>query len=294
MARPPGSWLVRHQLGLFWVVVFALAWAAWIPAAVLQDGGSEQVLGPAGLLALAGAFAPSLAALVLTWLIGGRNALRRLLARLLYWRVGIRWYLLVLCTPALLSLASLGVQRLLGGQVLPGQPLIRQILPPELSTVSLWGLAIPIFIQQMLFSSPMGEEIGWRGYALPRLQSKRSALRASLELGLVWGLWHLPRIWEQYTERPVAVFAGLVAAGVLGTMATAVLFTWVYNSTGCSLLLVLLFHAAYNTTGLLLPATLDLSSLLIGWFVALLVIVWAGPERLCRTGRSTGEPPAHA
>lgn len=287
MAQPRDRWLARQQLGLFWAIVFALAWAAWIPATVVRDDGTQQLLGRAGLLALVGAFAPTLAAIALTLMTAGWRELRRSAARFLLWRVHFGWYLFVLCGPPLMALAALAVESLLDGRRPQfDHPLLRDILPPAQTAVSLWLLVLPVFIQQLLFSSPMGEEFGWRGYALPRLQNRRTALQASLVLGLVWGLWHLPRVWEQYEEQAGLMFAGLIAGNVLGTIATAVLFTWIYNSTGGSLLLMLLFHASYNTAGLMLPATSPLASLLISLVAALAVIAWAGPTRLCRSTSS--------
>ena len=93
----------------------------------------------------------------------------------------------------------------------------------------------------------MGEELGWRGFALPLLQRERSALGVSLVLGAIWGLWHFPLYLVGTDIRPLSIFP----AFVLAVIATSVICTWLYNSTGGSLLIVVLFHAASN-----LPITL--------------------------------------
>lgn len=134
----------------------------------------------------------------------------------------------------------------------------------------------------------MGEEIGWRGFALPRLLAGRSALRASLLLGTIWGLWHVPRVWAQFEGPAGLPFAWFVLGSVLQTVATAILFTWVYHSTRGSLLLALLFHAAYSVAGLFLPPAPSAAGLLIAWLLAL------GAIRAGRPGRMSGRRGAPA
>jgi membrane protease YdiL (CAAX protease family) len=133
--------------------------------------------------------------------------------------------------------------------------------------------------------SALGEEVGWRGYALPRLQAGRSALSASLILGVIWGLYHLPLYFTGQAGRPL----GLFPVFVVSTIALSVILTWVYNGTGGSLMLVVLLHATFN-----LPLTLLIAPLgdrvtvpfllYIGLLVAaaLAVVVWAGPQHLSR------------
>lgn len=110
----------------------------------------------------------------------------------------------------------------------------------------------------------MGEELGWRGFALPRLQARMSALSASLILGLLWALWHLPLYLT--AGHPLSeVFFGWF---LLSILADAILFTWIFNNTRGSLLVVLLFHASIATSGLFLAST-------AGSFVIALVLKWA-------------------
>ena len=244
---------------------------------------------PPALAGLLGAFGPSLAAVVLAAIGDGAYGLRRLLGRLLSWRVGARWYAFVLLYPAAISLATAALYVLFGGPApdFADPPVTRVYpLPPELSEVGPWPLLPFIFLQTLLVGSPMGEEVGWRGYALPRLQAGRSALGASVILGLLWGLWHLPL----YLTRGHPLSEEFFGWFLLGIVADAVLFTWVYNNTRGSLLLALLFHASIVVTDLFVaPAeTTTLSGIALKWGVVAVVVALAGPARLSRQP----QPPA--
>jgi membrane protease YdiL (CAAX protease family) len=207
-----------------------------------------------------------------------------LFKRLLIWRVGVRWYMFVLFWPAVLSLAKTGIGVVLGGAVPDfSQPPFVQLypLPPELLNTVPFIVFLPfVFLQQMLMGSSMGEEPGWRGFALPRMQAHQSSLRASLLLGLFWGVWHLP-LWLTKGHPMQETFWGW---SVLGLMATAVLFTWVYNHTKGSLLLALLFHTSIAITGLFLASAETYSSIevALNWGVAIIAIAVSSPKHLSR------------
>jgi membrane protease YdiL (CAAX protease family) len=154
-------------------------------------------------------------------------------------------------------------------------------LYPLPAGVDPWTLFPLVFVQTLLVGSPMGEEIGWRGYVLPRLQARLPALAASLALGVAWGLWHLPL---------VVASGGHLGWFLLGIVADAVLFTWLYNSTDGSLLLALLFHASIAVTGLYLatsgPAFLAPAA---KWLVVAAVVARYGPATLA-DGRRVATP----
>jgi membrane protease YdiL (CAAX protease family) len=178
------------------------------------------------------------AAVLVTGVIDGRDGVLALLRRFLVWRVGVRWYLVVLLGPVAIYLAAVSLHVALGGSL--GEPLVHRILPG----MSL-ALALPIFF---LFDvTTNGEEIGWRGYALPRLQARYGALAASLVIGAVWAFWHLPKLLNDGGPGyPIWLF-------LLETIAKAVLFTWVFNGTAGSLLTVTLLHSSVNTSTVFLP-----------------------------------------
>lgn len=217
----------------------------------------------------------AVAALVMTGVTQGRAGIRNLLARFLIWRVGVRWYLIVLLGPVLLNLAAIAVFAASRGAV----PNFDNIEAYRIFGRSngVWLLVIPFFLVDAFTN---GEEIAWRGYALPRLQARSSALVSSLVVGLFWGLWHLPRFWSPVGHNEFAFC-------LLHNLAAAVLFTWVFNSTNGSLLLVTLFHAAGNTAYVFLPVNpaagdlaLRITVVSVEIAAACMVLLFTRPESL--------------
>jgi len=258
----------RHPLITFFVLTYALTWAIESPLVFLQD----SVTATQGLvLVILASNVPSVMAIVLTAMVFGRGALRKLLGRLLIWRVNPLWYLVVVLVPVALTAGVLPLNALLGGPALSlGMPLV--------------GAAV--FLAFSIFpGSALGEEIGWRGYVLPRLQTRMSALSASLFLAPIWALWHLP-LW--LTGDPVKTPTFYVPF-FLAVFPLSILLTSVYNSTGGSLLMVVLLHATAN-----FPVTMAIDELgtratvpvLLYWglmaVAAIVVVIWAGPEHLSR------------
>src|SRR5215211_8248621 len=221
------SMLRKHPLITFFVLAYALAWIIESPLVLLRDSVSAG--DPPGLvLVMLASNVPSVVAIVLTAIVLGRGALQKLLARLLIWRVNPLWYLGVVLGPVVLAGGMVAFNALLGG--------------PAIS-VDATLLSAVIMLAFFIFpGSALGEEIGWRGYALPRLQTRMSALSASLLLAPIWALWHLPLWLTGAPGRTPLIYAGFVVSA----FALSVLLTWVYNSTGGSLLLVVLLHGTVN------------------------------------------------
>jgi uncharacterized protein len=268
------SLVKRHPLVPFFVSAYALAWIIESPLVFLRDTFTAG--DPPGLfLVILSANVVSLVAVVLTAVVFGRGALRKLLGRLLIWRVDPRWYLVVFLGPAALLGGTIALNALLG------RPALDIGVPPPLGLV----LMLTFMIAP---GSALGEEIGWRGYALPRLQTRMSALGASLLLAPIWALWHLPLWLTGAPGRTPLVYAGFLVSA----FGLSVLLTWVYNGTGGSLLLVVLMHATMN-----LPITLLYDSLgsrvtvpVLLYFgmllaAAIVVVAWAGPRHLSRKHR---------
>jgi membrane protease YdiL (CAAX protease family) len=170
---------------------------------------------------------PSTVAIVLVAVVHGKAGVRKLLRRLLMWRVGVGWWV-ALVLLSTLALVAVGLSVLFGGDT------------PDID-VTIPG-AVILFLFAIFPGSAGGEEIGWRGFALPHLQADRSALGASVVLGVVWGVWHLPLYLTGADIRPLSLFAPWVLIAV----GASVIYTWMYNGTGGSLLIVVLFHAASN------------------------------------------------
>jgi uncharacterized protein len=258
----------RHPIITFFVLTYVLTWAIESPLVFLTD----SLTATQGLvLVILASNVPSAVAIVLTAIVLGRGALRKLLGRLLIWRVNPFWYLVVFLGPVALTGGVVLLNALMGG--------------PALSLGMTLVGAATFFAFSVVPGSALGEEIGWRGYVLPRLQSRMSALSAALLIAPLWGLWHLP-LW--LTGDPVKTPTFYVAF-FASVFPMSILLTWVYNSTGGSLLMVVLAHATFN-----LPITLTIDDLGTGGRVpsllyfgllavaAIVVVIWAGPEHLSR------------
>ena len=169
----------RHPLTTFFVLAFGITWVVWVPRAA----GAQL-----GVVGQVSTWAPVIAALLAAALTGGRDAVKELGARLVRWRVGWQWYLVVILGPAAFSLAVAGVYTLFGGSWSAAAPLALREGPLVL---------LPLFLLLLTLTDGLGEELAWRGFALPRLLTRYNAFVASLVLGVLWGLWHLPLFWTE-------------------------------------------------------------------------------------------------
>jgi membrane protease YdiL (CAAX protease family) len=216
-------------LGYF-VLAFAFTWVFWWPAVLEARGLIPPLPVPALFL---GAFGPMVAAVALTALEGGRAGLRSLVDRVTRWRVSPVWYGVALLGPIALQLAAMALHVALGGQ------------PPDPAAMVAALPGVLVGTAYMLVQVGIGEEIGWRGYALPRLQSDHSATFSAAILGAVWALWHLPLFFDPATGYSITPFWVFLVFMV----PVSVLFAWVFNSTGGSVLVVMILHAVLNASG---------------------------------------------
>jgi membrane protease YdiL (CAAX protease family) len=242
------SFVERRSLVVYFILAYAFSWAL---SALLS------VSLVFGLLAL---FGPALAALIVSALAEGGPGVRRLLGKLALWRVSLLWYLIAFGLPFLISAAA----RLL----------------------DVWFFhsgsfqANPISgIQLVLFVLVVGEELGWRGYALPRLLENRSALSASLILGVLWVGWHVPT----FILPGMPNVGNSIFAYSLWVISLTVLFTWISQHTRGSVLLATLFHGAANLSGALIGNIAEIDrwwwlSGLVYLAAALLVVLLAGKQ----------------
>ncbi len=267
-----------HQSGSltgFFAATFIVTWAFWVPAALLfgdKAGDRSPFSMPMFvMLQTLGAAGPSIVAYWLVRRSAGRGAVHSIARRYRLWRVGFRWYLVAALLVPAIQLAGLLAGGFLGGNRLiePSSPLGKMLA----DVGYLGALALfPVIIIAQLPSSPLLEEFGWRGFALPRLQERYSALTSSLFLGLLWGLWHLP-LTLAYGD-PVFPF-------LLKITAISVLITWVFNNTGGSMLLAMLCHASLNAS--IVPLSTEAGrwpSVFLVVAVAAAVVAFAGRENL--------------
>jgi uncharacterized protein len=263
------SMVKRHPLITFFVLAYALSWWGW-PLYALD-------LLPVPIAS----FGPFLAALVVLAVTRGKSGAGGLLRRMVRWRVGLRWYTVALLLPVVLSLAATLLNVFMFGAQTPSS-----------AELGGWSNLFTLFAILLLVPGFGGawEEPGWRGYALPRLQSDRSALVASLIVGVLWAFWHLPLMMVGQ-----AAWSDLVQI-----IAVSVVFAWVFNNANGSVLIVMLMHAMNNTISghffsrMFSGAEYVSHSWLLAavWCVAaIVVVVVAGPAHLSRKHHKQEEPP---
>src|SRR5215203_2023701 len=264
------SLIRRHPLITFFVLAFVLSWWPWILYSF--DLVPNPIVG----------FGPFLAALVVLAVTEGKTGIVGLLRRMVRWRVGLQWYLVVILGPAAFSLMVAGIYVVLGGSWAVAAP-------PSIREGPL--LLLPLFLAILTLTDGLGEELAWRGFALPRLLTQYNALVASLILGVIWALWHLPLVWTEGN----AMFHQPVWLLLVDITAKSVLFTWVFLHTRGSVLIAMLFHGATNlfivspdvaSTG---DLTLPLLAAVAKWVLVVVVILVAGPG-LARGPRPEASP----
>jgi membrane protease YdiL (CAAX protease family) len=270
-ASARGNPLAHYPLVSFFVLAYALSWLAWSPWFLSEagtgllpfDGGRfSTILNIAALV-----LGPTLSALVVTAASEGRGGVRRLLGRIVLWRVGFRWYLFVLVgTPAIVVLSTLAMPGALAS-------FQAEAVPRVLFLYVVAGLFF------LFAGGPFFEEIGWRGFALPRLQAVYGPLVGSLVLGVLWGLWHLPLFLIPSWDTPHGSVLD-VALFIVLALALTVLLTWVFNNTKGSVLAVILAHGSLNVSAVamydLFPApsvTEGIANVAVGFGLAAVAVV---------------------
>jgi uncharacterized protein len=182
-------------------------------------------------------FGPSFAALCVVWMFEGSAGLRQWLRRCLSWRLPAYWYALAFLGPPVAILVALGSHAVLGGSVSPS------------AAKGQLGLALLQSGLTMFVGGPLGEEFGWRGYALPELTARLGWRWASLIVGAVWGLWHLPLFFipgMAQAQMPMALF-------MASSVALSVLMARMSVNTAFSVLPAMVFHWSINTWSAFLP-----------------------------------------
>jgi membrane protease YdiL (CAAX protease family) len=266
------SLVKRHPIITFFVLSYVISWVAY-------------PMWASGLYPIAPvfSFAPFLVALLVLAITQGKSGVGGLLRRMVRWRVGLKWYVAALLIPAGITVAAAVLNVVLGAQA------------PSSAELGSWTGLLVTFLAVLLIPGLGGawEEPGWRGFALPRLQSGRSALFASLILGVLIAGWHLP-----------LMFVGQVHyADLLTIMGAVIIFNWVFNNANGSVLIIMLMHATNNTISGQLFGTMfsGADSVRQSWLVAVLwcavaivVVVVAGPAHLSRKHKKQEEGAAES
>jgi uncharacterized protein len=214
--KPVTLFIKRYPLVAFFGLAFALEWAI-TPFAIASPALPPFIL----------TFLPALVALLVVGISESKSGIRTLLSKLILWQVGVVWYIVALGLPVLVGLICIGLALLFGS-----------------TTATLIGTFAAFRLLMFVFAT--GEELGWRGYALPKLQGRFGALGASLLLGVLWFAFHLP------LYLPGQLFAGApVLAHLLVFLATSIIYTWLLNHTQGSVLMASLLHGSMNAFGIL-------------------------------------------
>ncbi len=211
----------NRNLLLFFFIAFAWSWFFWL----LQMLGFNLYVAP---------FGPYVAAFLLTYIHESTEGVKKLLIKGFDPRIGKIWYIpTILLWPVIAGLSFLGASSSEG-------------TPPKLTILFQPWLLIWNFVYIFFLGGPLQEEFGWRGYALTRLQARYSALVSSVVLGMIWAIWHLP-LNLMYLMEP-QYQAGILwpSSTVILFVFVSILFTWIYNNTGGSILATLIFHTMLN------------------------------------------------
>lgn len=287
------AFIKRHPVPTYFALAFAISW-----------GGILLVVGPGGIsgttwqsdprlpfMVLAMLAGPSVAGLLLTGLVSGRAGFRELLSRLLRWRVGARWYAVALLTAPLVFTAVHSALSLTSPVFLPGI-----LTTSDKASLLLLGI-VPALMVGFL------EELGWTGFAIPRLRLRHGILATGLIVGVLWGAWHLLTndFWASSTTSgglPLALFVTATGLSLLVGQLPAyrVLMVWVYDRTG-SLLVAMLMHASLAAcTFILGPSATGVALLTYGfvlaaaWWVVVAAVAVANSGKLSR-GEDTSATP---
>jgi membrane protease YdiL (CAAX protease family) len=233
------SWIMRHTLIAYLLLVFAIGWVFWVPLAVLHDGGfHRQALLSSPLVVVlqtVGAAAPVISAIVVTGITRGRRGVGQLLGGLKRWRVGLRWYAAACLLIPALAVIGIAVRPVLGVHPAIPEGSALDVMLDDIGWIVL-VLTLPLQLLAQCFGSPLLEEPGWRGFALPRIQNLVPAAWAALLVGAIWGLWRLPLLLAFQENLAVSLSLIILQGFLLG---------WLYINTR-SLLIAVLGHASLN------------------------------------------------
>jgi uncharacterized protein len=242
------SWIMRHPLAAYLLLVFAIGWVFWVPLAILHNGGSnlQSLLSSPLVIVLQtiGATAPVISAIVVTGITRGRRGIGQLLSGLKRWRVGLWWYAAACLLVPALTVIGIGIRAALGVRpAVPGASELAEMLA-DIGWIGL-VLTFPLQLLAQCFGSPLLEEPGWRGFALPRIQNRVPAAWAALLVGAIWGLWQLPLLLALHENLALSLSVITMQGFFLG---------WLAINTR-SLLIAVLGHASLNVANNTLSLT---------------------------------------
>ncbi len=239
------------NLVAFFILAFAISWATEIPLALAKQGIIQPIFPQWVHYFLS--YGPMLSALIVTWATQGQQGLKVIWGRITRWRVGGIWWLVAFSPLIIGFVMVLAMNLFTDSKIYLSELGAVPFLPPlGIGALFLW-----------ILTSGFGEEIGWRGYALPRLQKDNNALYSTLILTIFWAVWHLPLFFYLFDP---AIAVGWIFALYMG----AIVFTWLLNSTEGSILIAAVFHGCFN-----FMTSTRVGNGLLATVVSIMVMVWA-------------------
>lgn len=263
------NFIIRKPLLAYFVLSYTFFWGFLgliiVILGMLRLQPNELPVWALPIFVILGSWTPNLAAVIVTGILAGREGIGQLLDKFFAYRIAVRWYFVALF-PIPLTFVAAGLYRLAGGAA-PGNMGL---------SAGFWiGLVILNLLQ-----GATGEEAGWRGFALPRLQEIHGPVKASLILGLIWNFWHLP-LWflSGYSGLDLLIY---VLAFSVSIISLTFLLTWISRKTPSSLVPLVITHFSFNaslnlvdTRGLGLATTLPLSAIMAGIYLVTAILVWS-------------------
>lgn len=274
MAYYPARWIRQHPLTGYFVLAFVITWVLLSPLVISATGLLSIDISPQWHVF--GALGPILAALIITRSANGSAGLSAFAGAMRRWRVRWVWLSVAAFSPILLFVVSALIVRAVGNPW------------PDFSALRSTEYANATWVVGSLLAAVaygIGEEAGWRGFALPRLQKNRSALAATFILSIFWAIWHIPMFFYRFEFG-----VGQVVGFFVGLFAGAIWLTFLYNSTGGSIFIVATWHAIWNIVniwGLVVSANVvSVMSAIIMVAAVVIMIVWS-PARLSIADKQT-------
>lgn len=275
--------LSRHPVLTYFALAYLISWSLWLPAVAAAQGW-WQVNVPTWWH-YTGASGPLSAAILVTALSKGRPGLRSLLAQYSPSRVRRPWLAFAVVSPLVLVAIGLVLIRLIEGEWPTYADLARADNLP--------AMALPLTLLVHISTFGIGEETGWRGFVLTRLQHDHTAMRATHLLALGWGLWHLPAFFEN--ESFMAMGPLETIGWAIGIWMGAIFLTWLYNSSHGSLLIVVFWHGLFNQFSASAASSVVPATLSVGVIVtAIVVIRLAGVRELTGPSEHVGSRQRHS
>lgn len=251
------AWVCRQPVIAFYVLAFVITWLGWVPQALYSR---ELFPFDSPLFYVFGGVGPLVAVAIVRWALHPEDVAGQVFRRLVQWRVGLGWYLVAFLGYPAIWLTAVALR----GE--PGDELDDGVVS--------WGIPAAFVVS---FVAAIPEEVGWRGFALPRLQARSSALISSLIVGVLWWAWHLPLLLNEdnvMSSYPMIPY-------FVSTVALSVVYAWLFNSTAGSVLIVALFHASSNAAA---GNFVGIEQAVVIVLVAVAIVVLYGPRHLSRRG----------